>query len=176
VGQEAIMKLADTKYDNSETGCCAKLEPELWDDKTFEWRDRPFLKDHMRAFLHIPLDFGSVISRDHAAIEQAAAYPEQPLWLTEEVSPWGSDVYVAVDRDVPKATMVKLSGTFMTKVFEGPYRHIGKWMTEMEQLVAAKGRKIDKTYFFYATCPKCAKHYGKNQVVLFARLAPSAPS
>lgn len=24
---------------------------------------------------------------------------------------------------------------------------------------------------FYATCPKCAKHYGKNEVVLFAEVA-----
>lgn len=168
------MKLAETKYDNAETHCCARVDPAVWDDKMFEWKDKPFLKDHMRAFLHIPLNFGSVISRDHQAIEGAAAYPEQPLWLTEEVSPWGSDIYVAVDRDVPGKTVVRLSGRFMTKVFEGPYRDLGRWMAEMQRHVEAKGHRIDKTYFFYATCPKCAKHFGRNQVVVFAQIEPAA--
>lgn len=168
------MKLAETNYDNSETHCCARLDPAVWDDKVFEWRDKPFLKDHMRAFLHIPLNFGSVISRDHAAIEEAAAYPEQPLWLTEEVSPWGSDVYVAVDREVPGTTTVRLSGRFVTKLFEGPYRDLGRWTTEMYRHVEATGHRVEKAYFFYATCPKCAKHFGKNQVVVFAQIEPAA--
>ena len=54
------MKLADTHYDNSETHCCARLDKELWDGQEHEWKDRLFLKDHIRAFLHIPLNFGSV--------------------------------------------------------------------------------------------------------------------
>lgn len=164
------MKLAEADYDNAETGCCAKLDVNRWDGRKLEWDEKPFLKDHIRSFLHIPLNFGSVISRDHAAIEEAEAYPEEPIWLTDEVSPWGSDVYVAVDRDLPNAQIEKLSGTFLTKVFEGPYRNVGKWAQEMEQYLAEEGLKPEKIYFFYATCPKCAKHYGKNSVVLFARV------
>jgi hypothetical protein len=168
------MKLSETKYDNSETGCCAKLDPAQWDDRTFEWKDQSFLKDHIRAFLHIPLNFGSVMSRDHARIEEAAAYPERPFWLTDETSPWGSEIYVAVDRDVPNATLARLSGIFMTRIFEGPYRDIGKWIVEMRKHVAAQGRQVERMYFFYATCPKCARRFGKNQVVLFAQIAGEA--
>ncbi len=36
---------------------------------------------------------------------------------------------------------------------------------EMEAYVNRKGRQVKKTYFFYTTCPKCAKAYGKNYVV-----------
>ncbi len=165
------MKLSETKYDASETGCCAKLDTKLWDGRVLEWKDKPFLKDHIRAFLHVPLNFGSVISRDHEAVEGAEAYPEEPIWLTDEVSPWGSDIYLAVDKDVPNATIERLSGTFWTKVFEGPYRKMNQWMREMDEYVAAKGGKSEKTYFYYATCPKCAKHYGANHVVLFAKVA-----
>jgi hypothetical protein len=165
------MKLAQTHYDNAETGCCAKLDIEKWDGKTLTWKDKPFLKDHIRAFLHIPLNFGSVISRDHTKIEQAGAYPEDPFWLTDEVSPWGSNVYVAVDRsELPGATIEKLSGTFITKVFDGPYRDVGKWMHQMDAHVHIQGRETKKVYFFYATCPKCSKHFGKNHVVLFAQV------
>ena len=45
------MKLAETHYNNSETGCCARLDVAKWDGKTFTWKDKPFLKDHMRAVL-----------------------------------------------------------------------------------------------------------------------------
>jgi hypothetical protein len=166
------MKLAQTNYDNTETGCCARLNRDAWEGRELRWERRPFVKDHMVSFLHIPLNFGSVIAREQRAVESAAAYPEEPFWLVDEVSPWGADVLLAVDRDVPGARMETLSGTFMTKVFEGPYRDIGKWMQEMEAHVAASGRAIEKTYFFYATCPKCAKHFGKNEVVLFAQVAP----
>lgn len=164
------MKLEETNYDNSETGCCAKLDTKLWDGRELDWKDKLFLKDHIRSFLHIPLNFGSVISRDHAAVQNAAAYPEEPFWLTDEVSPWGSDVYLAVDRAIDGAQIEKLSGKFLTKVFEGPYRNAGKWVRDMEEHVARQGQTTKKLYFYYATCPRCAKHYGKNHVVLFAQV------
>lgn len=44
----------------------------------------------------------------------------------------------------------------------------------MQGHVAAKGRTLEKLYFGYTTCPKCAKAYGKNYVVLFAKVSPSA--
>ena len=52
------MKLEQTNYDNSETGCCARLDTTLWDERELEWEDK--------SFLHIPLNFGAVISRNHA--------------------------------------------------------------------------------------------------------------
>lgn len=165
------MRLAQCDYDNAETGCCARLDVSTWDDQELQWEDKPFLRDHIRAFLHIPLNFGSVISRDHEAIEAAEAYPQHPLWLTDEVSPWGSDIYVAVDRDIPGQRVERLSGRFVTKVFDGPYRDVGKWVTAMESHVADKGEQLQQLYFYYATCPKCAKHYGHNRVVLFAKVA-----
>lgn len=42
--------------------------------------------------------------------------------------------------------------------------------------MAGKGRTLEKLYFGYTTCPKCAKAYGKNYVVLFAKVGePAAP-
>lgn len=165
------MRLSETNYDNTETGCCARLRRHEFEEKKWIWKDKPFLKDHIRALLHIPLNYGSVISRDHAAIEEAAAYPSDPLWLADEVSPWGSDILMATDRPVPGKEMVALSGTFLSKVFEGPYRDIGKWIAAMNDYLASQGYTSQKLYFFYATCPKCAKRFGVNEVVLFAQLA-----
>jgi hypothetical protein len=40
----------------------------------------------------------------------------------------------------------------------------------MKAYVASRQKKLEKLYFFYTTCPKCAKHYGKNYVVLLAQV------
>ena len=165
------MELAQTRYDNSETGCCARVDVDQWDAHEFNWQDKLFLKDHVRSFLHLPLNFGTVISRNNEMIERAKAYPMDPVSLTDEVSLWGSDVFVAVDHEIPGANIVKLSGTFLTRVFEGPYRNVGKWTKEMEDYVKSKGHELKKMYYYYATCPKCAKQFGANHVVLFAQVS-----
>jgi hypothetical protein len=168
------MMLSESKYDNAETGCCARLDVDFWDGKRLAWDDELFVKDRIRAFLHIPLNFGSVVSRVAEAVEKAEAYPEHPLWLSDEVSPWRSDLYTAVDREVPGVDTEKLSGTFVTRVFEGPYKNAGKWMREMEAHVRGQGMEPLKTYFFYATCPRCAKTFGVNRVVLFTKVSERA--
>ena len=81
-----------------------------------------------------------------------------------------ADVYAEVGKDVPGAKMVSLSGTFMSKVFEGPYREIGHWVEAMKTWLQSEGKHFDKLYFYYTTCPKCAKKYGKNYVVLLAQI------
>jgi hypothetical protein len=165
------MKLAQARYDNTETGCCARLDVARWNERELEWKDKLFLKDHVRAVLHMPLNMGSVIGRDQKLIEDAAAYPEDPLWLSDEVSPWGSDLYIALDQEVPGAECVHLSGKFLTRVFAGPYRDVGKWLKEMDAYATTKGYHATRHLLYYATCPNCAKRFGNNQVVIFAQVA-----
>ncbi len=164
------MRLAETRYDNAVTGCCAPLDVTRWDGQRFTWQDKPFVRGHIRSFMHMPLNFGPVMQRLHAEVEAAGAYPEEPLWVTDELSPWGSDVYLAVEKNVPGARMGALSGKFLTKVFEGPFRNAGRWVEEMKAYVAAQGDELEKIYFYYPTCPDCSKKLGKNHAVLFARL------
>ena len=92
------------------------------------------------------------------------------LMLNDENSLWGADIYIDVSKKVPDAQMATLTGTFLTKVFEGPYQNVGKWSEEMKKYVKNKGKNLKKLYFSYTTCPKCAKAYGKNYVVLFAQI------
>lgn len=164
------MKLADTHYDNSETGCCARLDVDRWDRKEVRWTDKAFVRAPVRTFMYVPLNFGGVMRKVADQIESAQAYPEDPLWLSEEVSPWQTDLLVAVDGDVPGASMTRLSGTFLTRVFDGPYSHAGRWLREMKAHVAEQGRVASKTLTYYAACPKCAKRFGHNHVVLLAQV------
>ena len=66
--------------------------------------------------------------------------------------------------------MTTLSGDFVTKVFEGPYRNARTWYTDMLELVRARGKEPGRIFFFYTTCPRCAKVYGKNYVIGVAEM------
>jgi hypothetical protein len=122
------------------------------------------------SFLHIPLNFGQKVVKNMELIEKANAKAQYQLMLTDEKPLWGADIYIDVSQKVSDAQMATLSGTFLTKVFEGPYQNVGKWTKETREYVKSKGKELKKIYFSYTTCPKCAKVYGKNYVVLFAQI------
>ncbi len=157
-------------YENAETGCCPRFDPEPWDEKEVTFENKLFVKDHVTSFFHIPLNFGKVMVRNMEKIQQAEALGPEPLVLSDEKSLWGADVYIAVAKEIPDAEMVRISGTFLTKVFEGPYKDAGKWARTMTDYVKDKAGRMEKMYFFYTTCPKCARVYGKNYTVLLAKV------
>ena len=150
--------------------CCPRFEPAPWDGVEIQWQGKRFVKDRVRSFLHIPLNFGSVVKRSMSRIEAAGAAMDSDVILSDETSLWGADVYIEVAREVPGANMASISGTFLCKVFEGPYQNIRRWIDEMKGFVRGKGKDIRKLYFYYTTCPACAKAYGKNYVVILAQV------
>ena len=152
-----------------ETGCCKPFQPKPWDEKEKTWKNKLFVKDHVTNFLHIPLNMDKVMLKNVKRIEDAKAFPKTPVMLSDE-SLWGSDIYIEVTKNIKGAKMEKISGKFLTKVFEGPYQDAGKWAKEMEKFVESRKKKMKKLYFFYTTCPSCAKAYGKNYVVLVAEV------
>jgi hypothetical protein len=160
----------DKLYEQSETGCCPRFNPEPWDGKEVTFKDKLFVKEYVRTFLHIPLSFGKVMVKSMEGIKAANALAPEPLMLYEDTSLWGADLYIAVSKDVPGAKMERISGTFLSKVFEGPFKDAGKWLKEMNDYVRSKGKEAKKVYFFYTTCPSCAKAYGKNYTVTLAKV------
>jgi len=153
-----------------ETGCCPRFNPEPWQEKEVTFKDKLFLKDSVRSFIHIPLNFGGVMKKNMAKIEAAGAAMAEPLVLSDEKSMWKSDLYIAVTKEVPDAEMVRLSGAFLTKVFEGSYSSMSKWIKAMQEFVSSRDKEMKKLYFFYTTCPKCARIYGENYTVLLAEV------
>lgn len=153
-----------------ESGCCKPFDGTLWDNKTIIWKNKLFLKDRVLSLFHIPINMGQVITRDMKKIECAGALSDEQLMLSDENSLFGADIYIAVNGDVPGAQMVELSGTFLSKVFEGDYKNMGNWIKQMNEYVKSKKKEIKKMYFFYTMCPACAKFYGKNYTVILAQI------
>lgn len=150
--------------------CCPRFDPAPWDEKELRWQDKRFVRDRVTSLLHIPLNFGAVMKRNMTRIEAAGAALDTNVILSDENSLWGADVYIEVAKDVPGANMARISGSFLCKVFEGPYQNMRKWIGEMKDFVHSKGKDTKKMFFFYTTCPKCAKKYGKNYIAILAQM------
>jgi len=155
---------------NNSEECCPRFNPEPWDEKTVTWRNKKFVQDHVTSVFHIPLNYGAVMARTLSAIQAAGARTDTRIILTDENSLWGADVYIEASKDVPGSKMTSLSGTFLSKVFEGPYRNMPQWIESMKAYAAAQGKHPGKLYFYYTTCPNCAKKYGKNYVAILAEV------
>lgn len=154
--------------------CCPELEPLMWEEKTHQWHDKLFIKDTVPQVFHIPLPgtMNKTMMRMWKKAEQAGAAPEMRdfLMLAYDPSPWRSEFYLAVTKAVPGAENVKLTGTFISKVFDGPFQDVPKWIGQMDAEMQARGKKVIKYYFYYTTCPRCARIYGHNYVVAFGQV------
>lgn len=154
--------------------CCPEFDVTPWENQTHLWTQKPFIKGSIPLFFHIPLPFAVtyIIKKLWNCAELSGAAPELKdfLMLSYDPSPWKGEYYLFVKKDVPNAKNIKLSGTFISKVFDGPYSSIPKFIKEMEKYVTAQGKIPKKYYFYYTTCPKCAKKYGHNYIVTFAEI------
>ncbi|MCK5001486.1 MAG: hypothetical protein KAJ92_03390 [Gammaproteobacteria bacterium] len=161
------------KYDMSDnpTNCCPRFHLKGWNEQELHFKDKLFVKAKTRSIFHIPINMGSVFPKTLTAIEKANAMSEDNfIVLSYDPSAWTAEHYFSVTRDVPGQKMVNMTGDFLTRVLEGPYKNAPKWEKEMESFVNSKGKQVKKTYFFYTTCPKCSKFYGKNYVVAVAEI------
>jgi hypothetical protein len=155
----------------SETGCCPRFVPEPWQGRELHWDNKLFVKDRVHCAFYIPLDFGKVITRNMEKIAQAEAFtPEPPLMLSEHTSRWNIDLYIEVSKEVPGAEHARLSGQYLARVFEGPFKETRRWSQEMAEWVHSKGKEIKRQWMYYTTCPHCAQHYGNNYVVILAQV------
>lgn len=158
---------------NEQTGnheCCPKFEPEPWDDKIFQWENKRFIKDKVFTIFFMPLNFGAVMKRLNAKVEKSGAAIPDWLCLSDHTSMWNMNLYLAVDKEVGNTENTTLSGKFYSKVYEGPFKDTGKWCKDFEKDIREKGFELKKMYMWYTTCPKCAKKYGKNYVVLIGNI------
>jgi len=146
----------------------------LWDGKTNTWSEKLFIKGTIRQFLHRPLPstMGKTVGRMWQSAKDSGANPSTDdfLLLSYDPSPWKSELFMTVTKEVPGAENVKLSGTYISKVFDGPYNSPPKWIREMEEFVLSKGSRPKRYLFYFTTCPKCAKTYGHNYAVVFAQI------
>ena len=160
----------DHMNNSQQPQCCPEFNPALWDGKIVEWGNKKFIKDKVFTLFYMPINFGSVMTRLVKKIDEAGTKMSEGIILSEHTSKWNMDLYVAVDNEIAGAENTTMSGKFLCKVYEGNFKDTGIWMKDFESYTKGKGVVVNKTYMWYTTCPKCAKKYGKNYVVIVAKV------
>lgn len=158
-------------HKNDSDVCCPQFDPIPWDNQTHQWQDKLFIKETMPVFLHIPLPWkiSQLMTKMWKNAQDAHAAPEMKdfLVLVTDTSMWRSEYYMYVLKEIPNAENVKLSGTYFSKVFDGPYNSVPRYIKETDKYLKNLGKVPKKYYFYYTTCPKCAKKTGHNYIVAF---------
>ncbi len=155
--------------------CCPIFHAEKWDGKTFNWDSKQFIQASVPTLFHIPFPpmMGKKITKLMAQAEEADKLQEdreEILLLFCDPHPFKSNMYLSVTAEVPNANNVTMSGTFESKVFEGDYSSIPKFIKQMNAHLSEQGKKAKRLFMHYAYCPKCAKEAGRNYIVLFAEV------
>lgn len=154
--------------------CCPVFDPEHWESKTHKWENKNFIMETIPQLFHIPVPsyFGRAVTRmwELALAENASPDLKDFLLMAYDPSPWKSELYMAVNREVPGAKNIKLSGTYLSKVFDGPYNRIPQYIKEVDKYLEGIGKKAVKYYFYFTTCPECARKYGHNYIVAITEI------
>jgi hypothetical protein len=150
--------------------CCKRLTPAEWDKKEIVWRDKPFYKSRYRAFLHVPINIGKKIAEGMKMIGEAGLTSE-PMMLSRNDTMWGAEILIPISGRTGRFRTELITGRFLTRLFEGHYADMKKWIKETKKYCESRGYKAREFIFWYATCPKCAKkNEDKVQVVVFAKV------
>jgi len=159
---------------SKEINCCPVFNPAQWNEKMFTWENKMFIRGTTLQILHYP--FPGMIRRimkklwKQATEAEAEPIQEDFLMLTYDLSPWECEFYLAVTRSVSGADNVLLSGTYFTKVFDGPFSMVNQYILEMDILLTQKNMLAKKYYFYQTACPLCDRKYEVNSIVGFAEI------
>lgn len=150
--------------------CCPPFDPVPWDDKTFIWKNKNFVKARIFCLFYFPINFTSIIKRLVSKITTHTKLDTDFMCLSDYTSPFGMDIYVATDKPIPTLENIPFSGNFYAKVYDGAYTQTAAWCRDFNVQSSKKHLTIDKGYMWYTMCPKCAKLYGKNYVVILGKI------
>ena len=155
--------------------CCPEFNPTKWEEKTFNWDNKLFIKETIPTFFHFPFPpmIGKKITKMWENAEKAQANldnKDEILILFADPSAFKSEIYLSTKNHVPNENNITMSGTFISKVFDGSYNSIPKFIKEMDKYLSINNKKATQYYIHYAYCPKCAKTFGHNYMIIFAKI------
>jgi hypothetical protein len=154
--------------------CCPLFHPQQWNNVEHKWNHKLFLKDSVPEFFHIPFpgSYEKAITRMWSKAKEAQAdpKPEDFLLLAHDPSSFKGELYMYITKEIPGENTEALTGNFFSKVFEGAYSDVPKCLRSMNGLLTDKKMISKKDYIYFPYCPKCAKKYGHNYIVVVSQV------
>lgn len=154
--------------------CCPVFDATKWNEQTFTWENKQFIRGTMPQILHF--SFPGLARRTMKKLwKQAADANAQPdredfLILTHDLSAFKGEIFMPVTHPVPGADNVRFSGTYFTKVFNGPFTLVPHYENQMD-IILSHRHMLAKRYFFHSTvCPLCDRKLAVNSIVAFAEI------
>lgn len=163
-----------TDLSDNPTGCCPRFNPEPWDQQEIQFTGLTFLVAQTRSLFYVPLNLGRVMDKTQKAIDRVGAAPtDRYLLLSRDQGPFRADYLMLVNGQAPPVPgyyTTTIDGTWYCRVYEGPFGSMGSWMKDFSARLKERRSDGKEMMSFYTTCPKCAKFYGKNYVVLLGKV------
>lgn len=168
-------KMTETSTKGSDV-CCEVFHPEQWDNVRHKWKEKLFLKDSVPEIFHIPLPgtYAKAIARMWKTAEVAGAAPDRKdfLLLAHDPSAFKAELYMSVTKEIKGEEVVKLTGEFFSKVYEASYGDVPGCIRKTDTFLASNAIVSKKYYIYFPYCPKCAKKYEHNYIVVLAECEP----
>jgi hypothetical protein len=160
---------------NQNQECCPEFKKEKWDKRVFSWDQKLFIKESIPTLFHFPFPpmIGKKMKKMCALADKSEAdMPDvtDALVLFHDPSAFRSEIFYSVTKEVEGAKNTDLSGNLTARVFEGPYNAVPKYIKEMDKELTLENKEAKDYFVHYAYCPKCAKKFGHNYMILFARV------
>jgi hypothetical protein len=153
--------------------CCKNIDLAKWNFRRVKWRNKPFYVVKYGTFFHIPIGMDKVMTNGMELLrtKYKTDYPE--FWLAKDTGLFSAKMFFAVNRVNPRdPNVIMLSGTYVTRGFQGPYKNMGNYIRVfMEQVHQKYGLKPKDLLFWYVNCPKCAKKQGGPKIVIFGKIS-----
>ncbi len=165
------MEREATKQTVEPTGCCPPFDPEPWHDKVVRWGDKTFITADIRTFFYVPFGIAKATTAAMEAIRTAGVEAPDAMILATAESPWHERLFFETKGPVPGYALEKIGGAFYAKVFDGPWKDAGNWHKEAAHDAGEKALDVERWFERWIYCPKCAKAYGHNYVVILGKIA-----
>jgi hypothetical protein len=153
--------------------CCVWVDKAKWDKKEHVWKDKPFYVKHYRSLFYMPIGMGKAVNTSMPMLKKRGLFAgKEALFMCRNEGMWGGDLYLELSKKAADLPVETISGKLFSMYFETKsYKDVGKFMKEIKAYCKGKGWKPLEYMSYYATCPDCAKKFGKMQIILFARLS-----
>lgn len=138
--------------------CCPLLEPQKWNDVQHIWNKKPsWWKPFPRSFTYPFQERMRKQSRGCGSELKMRALRRSRMtfccWPNDPTA-FESELYMSLTAEVPGGRNEKFTGTFHSRVFEGRYGDIIKFVNQTEQSLDANKMIAKKHYIYFPNCPK----------------------
>lgn len=149
---------------------CPRLVREEWDRQTHPWDKKPFYALPYRSFFGWPLNLARQTAAAVDLLSKRGLLDSVPINFAVNEQARGGTLLIAIKRHVKDLETRAISGQFMSFFFEGKYPERPHWIRQVYRYGRANHLNFQELYFWYATCPTCAKKQGYAQVVIFGKI------